>query len=426
MPIHRTVLPADGATGFPTNGRILVLLDRWPPEIRARLAEEFRLLAPDGGQVELRGEVEGTILTLTPTRELAPLQAYVLESVYAYGDGRLLSDEERWRYAGGLRSGRAQGPGRPTAFSRTWFPTASFRTGEGPDARVPAQPTLLEAIYATAGDSVTVQVTMEDTPDLAVGDLLAFEVKGQGLVWRSPHKAWPAELAPLEEGNPQRIGAVGDSPCSQDVVHIDASEAPEVRTLAISVSGTVSARGPWTPAVRRGGDGRPVGQPARREETTYPWWVEAFFAPPLQEAPALLLEGPPGCPHGLLPTGTSVLPDHRWNQGVDGRGFALVGEQGWLLVEGQEEREASLALLDAQAKPTQAIPLGDRRAVARPVPGDPPVVLATREDPGRIRVWRPGGGTTPGWERLLAEGELGSGPFMVTGGDRVLVGWTRP
>jgi hypothetical protein len=83
----RLLLPASGTKAFPTDGRIRVFLTGFPPSLRARMGEEYRLRDGAGQLVPLDATTEGTMLTLVPRSTLRPRSRYTVERVFAYERG---------------------------------------------------------------------------------------------------------------------------------------------------------------------------------------------------------------------------------------------------------------------------------------------------------------------------------------------------
>ncbi|MCA9527415.1 MAG: hypothetical protein KC549_14090, partial [Myxococcales bacterium] len=174
----REVVPRDGATGFPVDGRVRIFLSAFPPALRARLADEYRLRGPEG-LVPLQATVVATRLDLAAT--LKPRTTYTLEQVFAYdAHGQRLSDSERFAT---LR-------GRPAA-QRLWYAVSRFTTGDARAVAPPAQPTVerVNVGYRHGGGDCgpgTSLYARFQVPAAGPFDVLELEVDGHGVVATAP------------------------------------------------------------------------------------------------------------------------------------------------------------------------------------------------------------------------------------------------
>lgn len=413
--LERDLVPRDGATAFPTDGRLRVWFSGgWPTDLVERLGDEYRLRGPDGALVPLAVEVEGTTLVLAPRRDLAPHATHTVERVYAYADGRLVSDE-RWMAVVGGRP-RAKVP-TPAEVGRYWYPEARFMTGDGPAGRPVGAPVVEKATWSArrgggdCGPGEGVGVDLRVPAGLDPSDVLGLEVRGRGVVWRARALAWPTVLGPAPEDGLPRQASANDYRCSPAPVHLDVSRRVRVRAVAWSAAGE-RVRGPWVVA-QPGKDARVPGRHRRSRE---PLPVDAFLSPPPEEPSRPATTGPTACPFGLSGADPAYVVEREWVQ-VRRYPKAWLGPGGpWALVE-DTDKALSLAPV---GRPGEAVPVGPiRDAVAAPAAGDPPLVVAARAEGGRVRVARPGA-----WEREL-QADQDAMPTAAVGGGRVFVLWTR-
>lgn len=408
-------MPRDGTTDFPTDGRLRAWFwGGWPPELLERLGDEYRLRGPEGTLVPLSAEVEGTTLVLAPRRELQPRATYTVERVYAYADGRLVSDE-RWMAIVGGRP-RAKIP-PPAEVHRAWYPAARFTTGDGPGAPPAAAPEVRSATWTArrgggdCGPGEGVGVDLQVPAEIGATDVLGLEVRGEGVVWRGRAPAWPPAFGPAPADGWSRKAFANDYRCTSDPVHLDVSRPLRVRAVLWSAAGD-RVRGPWVIAA----PGKDVRVPKAHRIGRPSLPVDAFLSPAPEEPTRAPVPGPPACPYGLSGADPAYVLDREW---VQVRRFpkAWLGPGGpWAIVE-DVDKALSLAPV---GRPGDAVPVGPLRdAVAAPAEGDTPLVVVERREGGRIRVARPGA-----WERELVADEDAM-PTAAVGGGRVLVLWTR-
>ncbi|MFZ5478984.1 MAG: hypothetical protein ACOZNI_19595 [Myxococcota bacterium] len=428
VPLSRELIPV--TEGFPTDGVLRVVLQGgWPEALRERIAEEYRLRGEDGALVPLRAEVEGTMIALAPRSRLAPRTRYVVERLFAYGDGDLLTDEERWSIARG--PGARKLDEAPLKVVRAWFPEVELRTGDGPGDRVPPTPAIATAHYdrrsggGDCGPGESVSFTLELPADLVAGDVLGVELKGSGVVWRAAYTPWPADADLDPPDARSRRGWVSDMLCAEPKVHVDVTRPVRVRAVAWSASGRASARSSWViaePAWEAGREPRVpkphTGAFALREDEARPA-AEAFLATPIIEAtPA---PGPAACPAGPAPaSGPYHVTTHRWIQ--SGEQLVRAGDRLWLLVQDEEKRDSTVSALQIgpDGPVGSALPLGGRRETYVAVGGEVPFVIAARPDSGGMRLRRPRADGSSIWEHAFPD----TGRVMA-GDGRLLVLWER-
>lgn len=184
-PWSRSVVPAQDAVEFPTNGVVRVFLrGGQSPAARESMAREYRLRGADGALVPLVATVDGVMLTLAPQNPLTPSQRYTVERAFPYADGRLITDDERWELDGG--NGAAQGA--PGAVTLRWYADTTFTTAAGPATDTPpTPPDLGDAGWVSAqgggdcgpGENVGASLTVPS--GVSNTDVIEVEVRGQGV-----------------------------------------------------------------------------------------------------------------------------------------------------------------------------------------------------------------------------------------------------
>lgn len=427
-PLTRQELPAEGSQGFPTDGWLRVHLEGpWPVALREELGREYRLRGPDGELLALHARLAGTVVELKPAQPLRPGADFTLERAFPYLDGRLLTDEQRWqRVSGRHRVDGVFQPPTAEGITLRWHPVRHFTTGPGPEARAPSPPRITGARAGVrrgggdCGPGEAVTVELELPADLVETDLVALELRGQGIVGHQPARPPPSPGAPAGPGRLQ----VGDLLCTSDKVHVELRRGTaQVRAVLMTAAGRVVAEGGWTPArvPAEAEEREPKPHPADPEpgEATRAA-VARWRAPPVDEEPRAAAAGPASCPHGLELVDRALLAEAEWPQSKR----ALLGPGGaWLLVE-EEGRALSARALSGEAP---ILPPLDPHS--RLVAADPDLLLLDRPalgdgDPGLFLSLLDAAGQ-PRWrQELVAPGDEGAPDFWAAGPDRVLVGWT--
>ncbi len=422
-PHTRLVLPRDGAEGFPTDGRIRVLLrGDWPAELREVLGAEYRLRGPDGKLVPSRTEVEGLDLILVPEAPLAPNANHVLERLFAYEDGQMVDDDRRMALAGMMWRRRDAETTRGELV-RAWFSEVSFRTGAGREARVPSTPGVVEAIWSVAargsscGPGETLRVSVATPATLRETDMIGLEIDRQGIVSQVAHRPSP---------EPTRRIIVGDIACGADKVHLDVAQPLRVRALAFSAAGQVSPAGPWVLATRKAGQNEEIGEQRPHGgglEPASPAALKAWSAPPVVEGRAP--PGPASCPQGLTVVESTTLTTLSPLDRREGEVLFTWKDRSRVLVEDSETKAIFVA---EGPDESELVPVEFESRTPRglAIVGDGGRLIAANEtEAWEVRVWRPGPGGAPLWERLIQESGDEVRPSLVGGSDRVLAGWGR-
>lgn len=407
QPLTRELVAADAE--FPTNGLIRVFLDgEWPKALRPQLATEYRLRGPDGALVPLRARVDGATLILGPERELTPNARYVIERLYAYGDGRLLTDDERWDLTVGPRRRDADPP--PAEIVRVWFSERVIVTTAGPDTGAPPTPGVLEARYGAArgggdcgpGEAVGADL---DTTGLHAGDTLGLEVRGHGLVWSGPYRSGTV------------YAGASDMLCAAPKVHIDVRRPPQVRAVAWSAAGERSKASPWVTATAGRDDLRlPDAHKPRPEPDG-----AAFLAVPVVEAERAPVDG--ACGNGLATSSRYTVPGI-WSQRRPN--LLRAGDHLWLLRADAEERNAPVAAVELSLDGVTGAPVvvGTWRDTVVATEGPVPLVVGRRDDEDGLALTGLGPDGVARWAYTLPGGWRSW--HVVGGGPRLLVVYERP
>lgn len=287
--LTRTVLPADGTVGFPTDGAIRVFLTGgFPPALRAAMASEHRLRDEQGALVPMRSSVVGTRLDLIPEAPLRPSSRYTLESVFAYdAAGVRVDDTER------LRSD-------PAVLRGAWFPVAFFRTGSGPAvARSEAPRAGAAQIHfaiggGDCGPGVGLNVEVALPSSIGATDVLELRVRGMGVVETVPAAGAARMYA-------------SDMLCNPDPVSLPARNSMDVQLAWIDATGREIGVTRWTRARGRPSQPLPRGWAAHRR--TAPAGAPPWTSIAIGTVRPLGDPGPAGCPHGLEIATSHELPD---------------------------------------------------------------------------------------------------------------------
>src|SRR5688500_10555573 len=173
---ERTISPARGTVGFPVDGSIRIFMHGYDEPLRTRIHREYRLAGPDRALVPLKHEVHDLMVVLTPGAPLRPNTRYVLERVFAYDRGLLLSESERLELARGGRNGVSQ--------RRYWLPDIWFETGEGIEHSPPRAPRIVqaEALFDDSSCGPATWVSAKVGAAEIDAPVLALEIDGVGIV----------------------------------------------------------------------------------------------------------------------------------------------------------------------------------------------------------------------------------------------------
>jgi hypothetical protein len=269
--LGRTVVPGDGAVGFPTDGIVRVFLRAFPERAREAVADEYRLRDGSGTIVPFDVQVLGTRVDLDPRARLKPETNYTLEQVFAYeASGRGVSDTER------LKAPRRSLRG-------AWFPVATFRTG--PDAAAPPAahaPTLerseLHFSYSDAdcGPATTLGVELAMPATTSPTEILELRVRGQGVVATTPASG-------------TRHIYAGDTICDWDPVTLRSGDTLDFQVALLDATGAELGVTAWTTA---SGSGQRPRSGRQVDPTTWP-------SVAMVEVPVAQPDGPASCRFGL-------------------------------------------------------------------------------------------------------------------------------
>jgi hypothetical protein len=307
---QRSPVLADGALDFPVDGNLRVLLYAFPPALRARMGEEYRLRDDTGALVPVVATVDDTVLTLAPDAPLRGDAQYVIERVFAYdADGVRLSDGERWE---GVRPVR---PSENRVAERLWFTEASFHTAGGAAHRsVPTVAVRDAKVYFASGGGdcgpgTSLSFEFDTDGELPPGDLFVAQVQGHGDI---------GSFTAREGG---MFGA-GDMLCTPDKVHLGYQGPFDVRIDVLHADGTRTEATPW---VRASPESPPPKDVRERQEYLDSATYDAWFEPPAADPPPTHSSSPApaSCPFGLERSDTTRLgpdvfswlsPEERWRR----------------------------------------------------------------------------------------------------------------
>lgn len=436
--MQRLTLPADGATDVPTNAAIRVFLTGgFPPELRAALADEYRLRGPDGALVPLSARVVATRLDLTPAAPLRPRARYTLERLYAYdAAGVRLSDTARWWLA--LRPqahgdlGVAAGPVRVA-----WFPAVRFTTGAGPAAQLAAARSGGRATVRIArvrrsfaygggdcGPAMTVAVDYAPPAGLTPLDVVEVEVRGEGVVWTRPA---------VDGGQPAARAIVSDGLCNPDPVVLPDTRATVVRVAVVGPDGARRATSRWARAAHRPARPLPAGRRDRLRRNAgaairaaLGAWRAATVVDPGPARPV----GPTACPHGFASERSRrVAPDGGPRTYADPAIVGWAGGRAWLALRDPRAGRIALVGVPPAGAPSPRAHVGAPGAfVAAALVDASGALIVSQHDDGRSQgpmstLHAVGVDGAVRWTRPL--GRAGDRFRLASGGGRALVAWTR-
>lgn len=388
---YRQLLPASGFD-LPVDARIRVFAyDGFPPDLRARLHEEYRLIGPNGA-VALRAQLAHTRIDLIPVGGLLPNTAYRLEQRFAYNAaGRRVSDAARMGHAK---------TNRPP-FTHIWYPVRHFMTGDRRSVS-PPQPVVL-ALDSTLGPPTEIagcgsgtSIWMVVAPPTTSGVIAELRVNGRVVDSRVPTRRTVLIANPACVNSPVDLGARG--PYRVEVAFIGPSGA---RTAA--------------PAITLNG----VGE-AGRELAAQPAWLAPWFAGEVKPAPPMPRLGPMGCEDGLIAdplrtmaaSGGGREPGYPTPLSWTPTGPAALVPQ----VFPDDRRSVAVRRVDGRTAPIIAPGFVGASAAV----GDDTIL--TVFDAEELSVLRIGPAGAVQWQRRMGEG---SAAKVVTCGARAAVAWRR-
>jgi hypothetical protein len=430
-PLSRTVVPADGAVEVPPDSAIRVFFGAdWPDALRLAVAEEYRLRGPDGTLIPLVPRMEGFVLALTPAQPLERGAAYVVEQAWAYRDGQLASDDQRWRSTGQQGNDSA-------VWRRAWFPSARFHTAAtvAPPRHLPTLPDVTGATYgtdhSTCGPSEYVLVELTPAAGAAPTDLQGIELEGRGIVrsWMAPEDGAPSLARPADERHPL---AIGDGQCTAEPVHLDVTRPVRVRAVGWDASGEQTATGPWMVAEPRSSHGelpRDTGDhhlqpPAARARLAQR--IDRFLGPAPSDG-AKAAPGPSGCAYGLGLTNSRTLPGYTLGGGDP---FVSTSRGTWLRLVTAEGSQPAVLPLDEPEREPLLLPADAGAAALVSEQSTLGVIQAAPNVDGGLDVWRTdlrpaqAAAQAERWRQHLRTEPTAASPVVLTGDDTALVLWT--
>jgi hypothetical protein len=436
----REMIPASGTTGFPTDGQVRVFFNGFPPALRQRLGEEYRLRDAAGTLVPIAASTQGTMLTLAPRSRLRPNARYTVERVFGYEAGSRLSDQERGLIAyRGERQSRGPSTGTNAGpVARLWFPDGWFETGAGAERRRSEAPALQEAHVSLdqsncgPGPGVLVRYT---APGLLDTDVVALERRGAGIVRLYPR---------IREFDDQHYSArLDNSRCDPNSEVVSTTQPFEFRLLTVTASGQRVAPAAWTAAQV---EGKTFGQPATSASVASgAFWglttsgrdgVEQWFSRPAREPPTLEEPpGPAGCTWGLESQGPVALETRSTRKaGWAWEPIAASWRSGALLIAGGiAESSGSGQLVRWRAgSVTTGVTLPGQLQGSRVMFGDVDLVAAMADRsaptptlPERLIATRLSLDGRPAWRRTFGQSGYNSHAILARGSRRTLLCWDQ-
>ena len=413
--LSRRTVPADGASGFPTDGVIRVFLTAFPPAVRGALAAEYRLRDEAGQLVRLRSNVVNTRLDLIPVEALRPGSTYTLERVFAYASsGEQLSDSQRARaHADGV------------ALRGAWFPELSFRTAQGPATPAQRAPVVIDPERAgghsmrlnfahgggDCGPGISVFADVQLPADVAATDVLELQVQGRA-----------GSVVVLDTSPAEGVtrAYAGNMMCNPDPVAVP--DRGRLRLVLRDAAGAQLGASPWRPAIRPSGPvpRRPRGRPRP------PAWLSAWSAIPVTSLRAVRSAGPSACPQGFeVVSRVEVAPHGAPTAYADRSQLTTDGRSGWITFRGAPADPVQLQRVrsDGSASPIDVSGVQANAEALLAAPLGPLLVSRTYgggSSTATLIQWSPSGGA-PRWTRPLPH--VGGGYRTAHGGGRVLAAW---
>ena len=265
----RSVVPHDGASDFPIDGVVRVLVTGFPAPERAAIGAEYRLRDATGAVVALDVGVVATRIDLRPHTPLAPSATYTLEQIFAYdAAGTRLTDLQRITATGPLRG--------------IWSPVATFTTATSPAVTRALVPTLTNARLlfryggGDCGPSTDVMTDLALPAGVIDTDVIELRTRHDGVVLTTTALGLASLL-------------VGDTLCTADPVTLPSGSSIEVQAVLVDAAGHDLGTSGWRRA--RGHGTRPSSR-----RLTWAGWPSVTIVPTPSVSTS---RGPASCPNGL-------------------------------------------------------------------------------------------------------------------------------
>jgi hypothetical protein len=425
--LERTLVPPSGTTGFPTNGRIRILLTAFPAELRPQLLPEYRLKDDQGKLVPFDGQVDGTMLTLVPRTPLRPSTRYTLERAHAFAaNGRRLNDTERWRAMD--EYGLEEGQDKPAL--RRWYADGWLTTGAGiEDRRPPAPPPVRVKIEfrhggGDCGPGTGIEATFDfQNTAFAPGDVVALERKGHGMLghW-VPHES--------RESPGRGLVYASNLACTSDAADIDPSGNFELRLVTLSATGAAVPSASWTVV-------NPSGtRPKRASRLDLPQMqalrraaVARWSTPPLSEETSVeSIPGPMTCPFGLESRGRHELGGPVPGKSGDELSLGWAAGEVRIVGNDRDTRSGWIVRWSKDAfKPRLGLPkpVDTAQALFRPEETLVTIVAYGRDHESQLKTIMMSSEGKVRWTRRLGERGTNTHPFMAWGQRNILLCWSH-